>query len=97
MFAVVVNFTLKTTAQMEFMQLILANAKTSLESEVNCHQFDVCSAPDKPSEVFLYELYTDSKAFDIHLASEHFQRFASQTEQMVLTKEIRLYPNVVQY
>ncbi|NQZ31444.1 MAG: antibiotic biosynthesis monooxygenase [Oceanospirillaceae bacterium] len=97
MFAVVVNFTLKAESQNEFMQLILANATTSLESEANCHQFDVCSTIDRPNEVFLYELYADGIAFDTHLASEHFKRFASETEHMVQAKEIRLYPSVVQY
>lgn len=97
MFAVVVIFSLKAEQTADFERLILANAKTSLDTEVSCHQFDVCSNPEKPTEIFLYELYTDRAAFDVHLASEHFKRFAKESEDMVLSKELRLYPSVVQF
>ena len=96
MFAVVVFFQVKVEFVNEFNTLILNNAKTSLEQESGCHQFDVCFDDDKPGEVFLYELYDDKAAFDVHLASEHFLAFAEASAQMVVSKTLHLYPRVVQ-
>ena len=97
MFAVVVMFKVKPEASKDFMALILKNAKKSLDEEVSCHQFDVCSLPENPTDVFLYELYSNREAFDVHLASDHFLDFSRATENMVTAKELRLYPKVVQY
>lgn len=47
-----------------FMPLMRGNAVTSRLQEEDCHQFDVCTDPDHPFEVFLYEFYTDKAAFD---------------------------------
>lgn len=96
MFAVVVFFQVKAEFVNEFNALVLNNAQTSLEQESGCHQFDVCFDDDKPGEVFLYELYDDKAAFDVHLASEHFLAFADASEPMVVSKTLHLYPRVVQ-
>ncbi|MEM5529132.1 putative quinol monooxygenase [Gammaproteobacteria bacterium AS21] len=96
MFAVVVFFQVKAQFASEFNTLVLKNAKTSLEQESGCHQFDVCFDDAKPGEVFLYELYDDKAAFDVHLASEHFLAFAEASAQMVVDKTLHLYPRVVQ-
>ena len=97
MYAVVVLFKIKAESAARFANLVLANAKLSLDEEPKCHQFDVCFNAEKPEEIFLYELYTDKAAFDTHLASDHFLSFAKKTADMVESKELRLYADVVQY
>lgn len=97
MYAVVVFFEVKTECIERFRELILANAKTSLAVEDGCHQFDVCLSEEKPNQVFLYELYDDKAAFDLHLASGHFTEFAAATEQMVTDKKLHLYAQVAQF
>lgn len=91
MFAVVVTFEIAEGAIEAFMPAMTANARTSLANEPGCHRFDVCTDPARPSEVFLYELYTDRAAFDAHLQSPHFKAFDSQVADMITAKDVRTY------
>ena len=94
MFAVVVTFTISPDHMARFMPLMRGNAKSSLKEELGCRQFDVCTDPDRPNEVFLYELYDDEAAFAIHLASEHYARFQAAVGDMIIDKQVRTYREV---
>ncbi len=94
MYAVVVTFQIRPDDMEAFMPAMLENAATSLAQEVGCHQFDVCTDPDRASEVFLYELYTDRAAFDVHLTSPHFKSFDALVTPMILDKKIVTYGQV---
>ena len=96
MFAVVVTFQIAPQQMAAFMPRMLENARISLESEAGCHQFDVASDEARPNEVFLYELYTNKAAFDVHLGSAHFHTFSAQTEQMIVDKSVLTYAKVQQ-
>jgi autoinducer 2-degrading protein len=78
------------------MPLMLENSKTSMLDEIDCHQFDVSTDPDRPNEVFLYEIYTNRAAFEVHLASSHFKSFDTATAEMIATKHACTYSQVVQ-
>lgn len=95
-YAVVVTFMVKPKALADFMQLMHANAQASLSLEEGCLQFDVATDPDRVDEVFLYEIYTNRAAFDLHLASPHFKTFDAAVSTMIASKEIRTYAQVAQ-
>ncbi|WP_135076455.1 putative quinol monooxygenase [Terasakiella sp. SH-1] len=90
MFVVLVDFVIKKGCEEQFNHAMLEQAENSLSQEVDCHQFDVCRNPDNPQEFFLYELYTDHAAFDVHLASEHFIAFDQCVSAWIENKEVRL-------
>lgn len=94
MFAVVVTFQIKPDQMAAFMPLMVANAQASLAEETDCHQFDVCTDNSRPTEVFLYEVYTDKAAFDVHLASAHFRAFDAQVAPMIDHKDVRTFETV---
>lgn len=94
MFAVVVTFKLSDGTDAQFLPLMEANAKRSLAEEPECHRFDVCTNPNRPGEVFLYELYTDEAAFEAHLESAHFQEFDAATADHVAAKDVRTFTRV---
>lgn len=96
MYAVCVHFTVEPLAVSEFSKLVLRQASTSLDRETGCHQFDVCTDTQRPSEFFLYELYSDRAAFDLHLASSHFKRFDEAIRGLVLEKHVTTYDGVRQ-
>ncbi len=75
MFAVTVNFVIKPGHVDEFVAAMKTQAFNSLTREAGCHQFDVCFDPADPCRIFLYELYTDRAAFDLHLQTEHYLNF----------------------
>lgn len=91
MFVVTVEFTVKDGKRADFMCEMLANAKTSLDDEPGCHQFDVCVSDRDQSRVFLYEVYSDRRAFDAHLKSEHFRRFDNMVGEWVEKKEVAVW------
>ncbi len=96
MFAVVVTFQIKPEAHTAFMSLMSENARASLTKEPGCHQFDIATDPARPTEVCLYELYSDAKAFDAHLASAHFKAFDTATVDMIAEKSVKTYAEVLQ-
>ena len=95
MFAVIVTFEIHPGRVEEFMPLMAANAATSLAQEPDCLQFDICTDPDRPDEVFLYETYTDPTAFNAHLNSDHFLEFDAQVAPMIASKTVKTYRQVL--
>lgn len=91
MFAVVVFFEIKPAYVAEFAEAIAANAKASVENEPGCRQFDVCTAPDDPASVFLYEIYDDAAAFEAHKRAEHFTSFDALSAPWVATKKVMTF------
>lgn len=94
MYAVVVTFQIHPDQIAAFLPPMLDNAATSLAQEEGCHRFDVCTDPDHPNEVFLYELYTDRAAFEAHLASVHFRTFDTHVAPMIASKTVQTYAKV---
>lgn len=94
MYAVTVTFTIAPGRMRNFLPLIQANARTSLEDEPGCQRFDVCTDPDLADQVFLYELYDDRAAFDAHLQSAHFRGFDAEVAGMIADKAVRCFAEV---
>lgn len=96
MFAVTVQFQVRPGHQEEFLTLMYENARTSLLDELECHQFDVCTDPARPYEVFLYELYSNEDAFQSHLTTDHFKSFDAAVAPIIADKTVRTYTQVLQ-
>ncbi len=96
MFAVAVTFKIDPARMAAFKVAMLQNAKTSLADEAGCQQFDVCMDAERPSEVFLYEIYDDEAAFKTHTASAHYASFQATIEGMVIGKDAHLFSEVHQ-
>ncbi|MCR9139291.1 MAG: antibiotic biosynthesis monooxygenase [Alphaproteobacteria bacterium] len=94
MFAVAVTFKINSADWDRFMPLMLENAQASLHAETQCKQFDVCTDPARPLEVFLYELYDDADAFRHHLESDHFLAFDAAVADMIESKQVMTYGTV---
>ncbi|WP_298958556.1 putative quinol monooxygenase [uncultured Roseibium sp.] len=94
MYAVTVLFRIKEGQMEAFMPLMIANAQTSVKDEPGCRQFDVCTDPDLPGEVFLYEIYEDAAAFQFHLATDHFKDFDARVSDMIAEKTVKTFQKV---
>ena len=78
----------------EFRTAMLQQARNSLEREDGCRQFDVCADPEHAERIFLYEIYDDAAAFDLHLARAHFHDFDETVRPWVRSKEIRIWQRI---
>lgn len=94
MFAVAVTFKIRSADWELFLPLMRENAQASLREEPLCRQFDVCTDPARPLEVFLYELYDDDDAFRHHLESDHFRAFDTAVADMIEYKHVMTYGTV---
>ena len=87
-FVVTVDFLLKPGMRSEFRHLVDANARISAREEAGCRRFDVIEPQNQPDRVFLYEIYADRAAFEVHLGTEHFARFDRESADFVAGKSI---------
>jgi len=88
-YAITVSFTVPQEAREAFLRLVKANAAASVAMEPGCRRFDVLvPLSAAPSDIVLYEIYDDRRAFEAHLASEHFAAFDRQTKAIVTNKVI---------
>ena len=90
MLAVCVDFEIDPASLDAFLTIIQNNASDSLANEVGCHQFDITQDPQNPTKIFLYELYDDAFAFEVHKKASHYLEFNQLVSKMVTAKSVRL-------
>jgi quinol monooxygenase YgiN len=71
-----------------FRRLVLENAAASLRDEPGCRRFDVLVPEAGGDRIVLYEIYDDADAFEAHLRSSHYARFAAATDPVVRDKRV---------
>lgn len=86
MYVVTVVFETKAEKHDSFRKAVLRQAQNSITKEEGCHRFDVCQDPDDKTRFFLYEIYDDKAAFDLHLQSEHYLGFDALTKKWIKVK-----------
>jgi quinol monooxygenase YgiN len=91
MYVVTVVFKVKAEAKDDFHKLVIQQAKNSLEKEEGCHRFDVCFDDRRPDTVFLYEVYDDSAAFDLHRETEYFKAFREAAEPLLESRALNTW------
>ena len=95
MYIVTVLFKIDPANYSQFVAAMTNNARTSVASEIGCHQFDVCEGGDAQSPtVFLYEVYGTPADFQTHLAAPHFLHFNTQTAPWVLDKQVATFSRI---
>ena len=91
MYAVCVTFTLSPGQIEAFLPLMHQQAQNSLNLEPGCSRFDVLQSSEAPEIVFLYEIYDDAAAFQLHLDSTHFKEFDQAVTPLVADKQVSTY------
>jgi quinol monooxygenase YgiN len=91
MFAVCVEFEIHPAFIDSFRSTVLKQAANSLRLETACKRFDVAQSFENPAKFFLYELYDDANAFELHRQTPHFAQFNSDVTKMIANKVLKLY------
>ena len=94
MLAVCVDFEIDLTSLDAFLIIMMKNASDSLANEVGCHQFDIAQDQQNPTKIFLYELYDDAAAFEMHKKASHYLEFNDAISGMVNKRSIRLLKKI---
>ena len=91
MYVVIVEIEIANGAVVAFMEHMFRQAKTSLESEPDCLQFDVCIESGNPENVLLYEVYKSEAAFKAHLEAPYFASFDAAVQPLMARKTVRIF------
>lgn len=87
MFVATVLFRSVSDRAEDFHAALRENAATSLRDEAGCQ----CTAPSDPALFFLYELYDDEAAFEVHKATWHFKQFDDLVRDWTVEKTVKTY------
>ena len=69
-----------------FVERVSRHGETCLAEEEGCLRFDVLVPQDNGNRVFLYELYADQAALDVHDGTERMARYRADTKDMLATR-----------
>jgi len=89
---ILVEFRVPPANLPRFLDLVQANARTSLAVEPGCRRFDVALEQGAAEPlVLLYEIYDDEAAFQAHLALDHVQAFLAVARTLVAGQSLRRF------
>ena len=91
MYVVTVTFRAVPERAEDFLTALRDNARASVKREPGCLRFDVCTSPEDPAHVFLYEIYIDRAAFDAHLTTPHFLEFNDLVADWTAEKVVQTF------
>jgi autoinducer 2-degrading protein len=91
LYVITVEFTLKPGMMADFRRLIDQNALDSCRDEPGCQRFDVLAPLTQDDRIFLYEIYDNRAAFEMHIKTSHFDLFNRKSADMVLNKRVVEY------
>lgn len=72
MHVLVVTIDIQPDRIADFLKAMRADAVGSVTREPGCLRFDIIQDEQKPSRIYLYEVYANKDAFDAHLKTPHF-------------------------
>ncbi len=75
MHVLVVTIDIKPAFKDKFLAAMLDDARGSVGNEPGCVRFDIIQDDKKPNRIYLYEVYKDRAAFDVHMTTPHFLRW----------------------
>ena len=69
-----------------FMPKVLENARAA-RAEPGCRQFEVLVDPADRTNVMLFEVYEDEKAFEVHQAGAAFKKYLAEAVPLLASRE----------
>jgi quinol monooxygenase YgiN len=86
MFVLSVNLRIKPGNVESCTAKTIENAIAS-RKEPGCKQFDVLVDPKDTTQLMLYEVYVDEKAFEAHQQTAHFKKYAAEAVPLFASRE----------
>ena len=87
-FVVLAEFAVSPERRQEFLDLCAFDSERSTTDEPGCRKFEVLTSSESPEMVVLYEVYDGQAAFDFHLKTPHYAKFARGVEEMGVRKTL---------
>jgi len=81
MYVLVVTIDIKSQFKDRFMAEMLDDARGSVRDEPGCLRFDVIQDEKEPNRIYLYEVYADRAAFEVHMTTPHFLKWKHAVQE----------------
>ena len=91
---VLAEFKIEPGGMERFLELVERHAKNSLGQEAGCLQFDIVRDSRDENRVFLYEVYSDEAAFELHKAAPYLGWFRDQTKGLIAESRVTTHQRV---
>ena len=69
-----------------WMKMALENARGA-RKEPGCRQFEVLVDAEDKTQVMLFEVYDDEKAFEAHQQTTHFKKYVAEALPLLASRE----------
>ncbi len=79
-----------------FERSVLLNMQTSIKEEVGVLAMYAVKDSQQSNRYYFYEVYASAKAYEDHRLTPHFQRYISETQDLVEEKTYRTWKTVSQ-
>jgi len=89
-FVLVVNIRIKPENVERWMSMALENARAA-RKEPGCRQFEVLADPKDKTQVMLFEIYDDEKAFEAHQQTPHFKKYLAEAVPLLASRERHVF------
>ena len=86
----VVDFRVQPGTKARFLEIIREHAAQTLASEEGCLRFEVCDPIEGGDRVFLYEMYADEAALEVHKASPILARTRERYADLMESRDIHV-------
>ncbi|GBQ82895.1 putative quinol monooxygenase [Asaia krungthepensis] len=91
-FTVIAEFTVPSESLTAFLDICRYDSDRSRADEEGCLTFDVLTPQDDQGIVVLHEVYTGRAAFEAHLKTPHFEKFAAALRELKIEeRSVRLF------
>jgi autoinducer 2-degrading protein len=83
MYGGLARFVVKPGKRDEFLELLRWDARVAKDREPGTLRLDVWEVDGEPGVVYVYEVYTDPGAFEVHTKNEPVRKFAEIMNSLV--------------
>ncbi|MCS6779893.1 MAG: antibiotic biosynthesis monooxygenase [Geminicoccaceae bacterium] len=91
---VVAEFKVRPGRMDDFLPLIEQHARNTRAHEPGCLQFDVVRDGEDPDRAFVYEVYRDEAAFELHKAAPYLAWYRERAEPLLLDRRVSIHRRV---
>jgi len=92
-FVLQVNIRIKPENVDAFMGKLAENAAAA-RGEAGCKTFDVAVDPNDRTQVLLYEVYDDEKAFEAHQQTAAFRKYLAEAVPLLASRERHVWKRI---
>jgi quinol monooxygenase YgiN len=80
MHVLIVTIQIQPNHREEFLEALIEDARGTDEEESGCLRFDILEDVEDPNRIYLYEVYADDAAVEVHRKAPHFLKWKSATQ-----------------